>query len=392
MTRLWRPLRGWIAAGVVVLLVVGLVGVLRGGDGPMRSVTARFANAPGLYEGNQVQMLGMPVGKVTGVHPDAGGVDVTFEVPQSLDMPDRVQAMILAPNLISDRTLALNPPYTGGAKLADPARIPMERTAAPLSADQVIKSVDKLALALGPQGANQDGALNNLLGSLATSFGPDGKPLNQTITNFGQALGALGAQDTDLTTLFNSLGALTTEASQNLDSYQSFSSNLASVSASLASEKADIATALSTLTQALAQLSTFVTDNAATLGSSVSSLNTFAAALSRQQQSLAETFRTAPLALENLHAAVDPAAPGGPALKTRFDPSRGSAALGTQVCGNSVLRLLSIALANRDGGTYDGKYGEDFACGLNGLVSQLPVPPGAPAPDVSLKALLAAGR
>lgn len=392
MSRSLRPLLGWAAVLVVLALAVTLVQVLRDDSGPMRSITARFANAPGLYEGNQVQVLGMKVGRVVSVTPNPEGVDVRFEVPEDLDLPDQVKALILAPTLISDRSLALDPPYTGGSTLADGATIPVERTATPLSADQVIQSVDKLAVALGPGGANANGDLNKLLGSLSNAFGPDGKPLNDTITNFGQALGALGAQDADLTTLFNSLGTLTTTASQNLDSYRSFTSNLAAVSATLASEKGDIATALSTLSTALADLSTFVTDNAATLGSSVANLNTAAATLTRQQASLAETLRTGPVTLENLHAAVDPDAPGGAALKVRFDPSAGSAQLGADVCGNSVLRLLTIALKDRDGGTYDGKDGEDFSCGLNGLVAQLPVPPGAPTVDTSVTALMGGGR
>jgi virulence factor Mce-like protein len=382
-----RPLRGWVALAVVVALVVALVSFLRGDEGPMRTVTARFAGTPGLYEGNQVQVLGMPVGRVLSIEPDPQGVEVRFEVPEDLALPEQVQAMILAPNLISDRSLALHPAYTGGARLADGAVIPRERTAVPLSADQVIESVDKLALALGPDGANREGDLNNLLGSLATSFGPDGTPLNDTITGFGQALGALGAQEGDLTVLFNSLGQLTTEAARNQESYRSFSTNLASVSAILAAEKSDIATALSTLQRALADLTTFVTDNAATLGSSVESLSTFTAALQRQQASLGESLRTGGVALENLQAAVDPDAPGGPALKVRFDPSATSEALGTQVCGNAVLRLLTVALKDRDGGSYDGKEGQDFACGVNGLVAQLPVPPGAPAPDLTLERL-----
>ncbi len=387
MSASWRQLRGWVALLVAVALVVGLVSVLRGGSGPQRSITAHFASAPGLYAGNRVDVLGMPVGRVTAVtaHPDR--VDVRLEVPADLDLPADVKVLIMAPDLISDRTIALSPAYSGGAKLAGDAQIPVERTAAPVSADQIITSISRLAEALGPDGANKDGDLNALLHSLATSFGPDGKPLHDTITNVGQALGALGAQGTDLTVLLNSLGQLTTAARTNLASYESFTQGLASVSATLAAEKGDIATALATLQQALGQLSTFVTDNAATLGGSVAALNTFAGALSRQQASLAETYRTLPVALQNLDATVDRTAPGGPALKVRYDPSATSAAFGAQVCGNSVLRLLTLALAGKDGGTYDGKDGEDFLCGLNGVVSQLPVPPGAASP--ALPSLLA---
>lgn len=377
--RALRPLRGWAALLVVVLLVVGVTSLLRGGGGaPTRSVTAHFVTAPGLYVGNQVKVLGMPIGKVTKVDPQPGGVDVRFDVPGDVSLPAKVEVLLTAPNLISDRYLELYPAYSGGATLPAGAQIPVERTGSPVSADQIIKSITQLSTALGPNGANANGDLSNLLHQLATSFGPDGKPLNDTLTNFGQALGALGSQGPDLTLLLNSLGTLTTAASQNVVSYQSLANNLSSVSASLAGERGDIGTALATLQDALGQLSTFVTDNAATLAGSVQGLNTFAAALTRQQASLAETFRTGPLALGNLTNAVDRSG-GQAALKLRYDPTRSGAAFGTKVCGNSVLRLLTLGLSGKDNSTIDTKTQNDFLCGLNGLVSQLPVPAGAPA-------------
>jgi len=379
-----RSLRGWAVLAVVVLLA--LFAVTRGGGVEQRSITAHFASAPGLYVGNQVAMLGMPIGKVKEVTPRPSGVDIRFEVPGNIALPDQVQVMLMAPNLISDRFLELTPAYTSGAKLSAGAEIPIERTRSPLSADQIIKSVDKLAQALGPNGANAAGDLNDLLHSLATSFGPDGKPLNDTITNFGQALGALSAQGPDLTTLLDSLSTLTHAASTNLDQYRSFAGNLATVSATLASEKTDIAQALASLNSALAALSTFVTDNAATLGGSVAGLNTFAQALSRQQAALGDTFRTLPVALQNLHNAVDPNAPGGPALTVRYDATSGDAAFGKEICGNPVLRLLSITLATAQ--NPDDKPGQDLVCGLNGVVSQLPATPGANGPDMSLQALI----
>lgn len=385
-----RPLRGWAVLLVVVLLVVAVVQLVRGDGVPQRSITAHFATTPGLYTGNQVDVLGMPIGKVTSIEPRPGEVQVRFDVPADLPLPADVQVMLMAPNLISDRYLELYPPYKSGAKLAGDAQVPVERTAVPLAADEIIKSVTQLSQALGPDGANKNGDLNALIKSLATSFGPDGKPLNDTITNFGQALGALGAQGPDLTRLLNSLGTLTTTASQNVDSYTSFANNLAAVSTTLAAEKGDIATALSTLQQALTQLATFVSDNAATLSGSVDSLNTFAASLTRQQAALQQTFQTLPLALSNIDNAVDKNAPGGPTLKVRYDAARSAQQFGTSVCGNSVLRLLTLALADKNGGTYDGKSGQDLVCGFNGAVSQLPAPAGAPDPD--LGRLLAGGR
>ena len=96
------------------------------------------------------------------------------------------------------------------------------------------------------------------------------------------------------------------------------------------------------------------------------------------------TFSSSPdRARRHVDAAVDKNAPGGPSLTVRYDPAATSPALAGKACGNPVLRLLTLALADKDGGTYDGKYGDDLVCGLNGTVSQLPVPVGAAAPDLT---------
>jgi ABC-type transporter Mla subunit MlaD len=54
-------------AVVVAAALFGIVAVLRA-PSPM-TITARFATAPGLYPGNSVDVLGMPVGSVTRVTP-----------------------------------------------------------------------------------------------------------------------------------------------------------------------------------------------------------------------------------------------------------------------------------------------------------------------------------
>ena len=53
------------------------------------------------------------------------------------------------------------------------------------------KSLDELAVALGPQGANSEGALSELISTTAENFEGQGEQFNQTIKDLGRLTGTL---------------------------------------------------------------------------------------------------------------------------------------------------------------------------------------------------------
>ena len=91
----------------------------------------------------------------------------------------------------------------------------------------------------------------HLVASSAHAFGPNGAALHSTLTSLGKALGALSSKSPQLTALFDNLGNLSYVASQYTGTYQAFANDLAVVSTELASDNADIGSALSNLQQAL---------------------------------------------------------------------------------------------------------------------------------------------
>ena len=385
-----RRLRVWArpaAVGVVIAAVIAAGIFYLSSNGPSQmTITALFSTAPGLYAGNQVKILGMPVGTVTKVTPGPSYVTVQMEVPTSIPIPADAQALIMAPQVVNDRYVQLNPAYSGGPRMKDDAVIGMSRTAVPISVDGIIDSLDQLAKALGPKGANANGALSALVASAAHSFGPDGAALHSTLTSLGNALGALSSKSPQLTALFDNLGSLSYVASHYTGTYQAFANDLAVVSTELASDDGDIGAALSNLQQALGSLAGFIRTNGSALGSSVKGLEAFAGAVASKQQQLAQAFGDLPTALDNLTQAFDPTAPGGPALRSRLDPETGSAAFSKSVCGNALLRLLLLSVDQAQ----DKDLTLDLGCGVNGLLAALPAPPGASTgPNLSLSALLA---
>lgn len=374
-----------VATLVVALLIGGIVAVARSSPAET-TITALFATAPGLYPGNQVKILGLPVGEVTKITPGPTYVTVQMEVPASTPVPADAQALIMAPQVVNDRYVQLNPAYSGGPKMKSGAVIPVSKTAVPISVDGIIDSLDALAKALGPNGANAHGALSGLIASAAHSFGPNGAALHSTLTSLGNALEALSSKSPQLTALFDNLGNLSKVASQYTGTYQAFANDLAVVSTELASDNADIGSALSNLQQVLGSLAEFIRTNGAALGSSVKNLDAFVGAVAAKQKELAQVFTGLPVALDNITQAVDPNAPGGTALRSRLDPLSGSASFAKSVCGSALLRLLLLSV---DSGQDKGNT-VDLGCGVNGLLAALPIPPGASSgPNLSLSALLA---
>jgi phospholipid/cholesterol/gamma-HCH transport system substrate-binding protein len=266
------------------------------------------------------------------------------------------------------------------------ALIPTVRTGLPVSVDQVFDTLDELAKALGPHGANAHGALSTLIARLAKALGGNGTNLHTAIVESSQALSGISSNPQALTTLLDNLGHLSQAAANNTQSYDQFALDLASVSSSLASDNGDIAKALAELQSLFSNLSSFIRQNQSSLKGSLANLSTFAQRIAKEQKALAATFDVGPLALQNINKAVDPDAPGGTALRGRFDGTSASRTLIEQTCGNILLRGLTVATNQAQRTEFD------VDCLFAGSLDALPDAPGSSTgPDVGLRALLGSG-
>ena len=290
----------FIAIACVLALVVtaALWWVFAGMNG--RKVTAHFAAAVGVYPGGDVRVLGVKVGTIDEVTPEGGTVKVVFTVDRDVRVPENAQAVVVSPSVVSDRYVQLAPAYTGGPTLGDNAVIPRERTATPVELDELYSSLDKLTTALGPNGANADGALADLLNSAARNLEGNGQALNDTLKNLGQATRTLSGSKEDLFATVDNLQKFTAMLAANDSQVRDFNSQLADVSKMLADERGDLGAALSELATALGLVQGFVKDNREVLKSNVDKLASITQVLVNQRAALAETLDVAPLALGNL--------------------------------------------------------------------------------------------
>ena len=378
----------WMAGSVVVMILAGLIGVVTSGSGSMRTVTAQFAEAPGLYAGNHVDVLGIPVGSVTSIKPGPDYVLVKMSVRSDVNIPAGAGALIMAPTVVADRFVQLLPAYQGGPVLASGAVIPMSRTAIPQSVDAVVQALTRLAQQLGPNGANSKGALSQLLHQMAVQFGNDGPDFHAAIINFSEALHGFAQNSPAFADVFNNLGNLSQALADNSSTYRSFTSDLAAVSGVLANDRTDVSAVLAALQQLFANLNSFLQANGSKLGSSIANLRTFAGELVSQQAALAKVFDLSPLSLQNLDNAIDKNAPGGPALRGRYDAVAATQNLFNQVCGNSALRFLVILATGTQTNPLTVATPVDTLCAIGNALNALTPPPGAsPGPNLTLQAL-----
>jgi virulence factor Mce-like protein len=292
-----------IAAAAILLIAIGWT-VLR----PVGSyrVTAYFTQTVGLYEGSDVRILGIPVGRITDVEPMGDRVRVKMEIDDNYAIPADADAVVLAPSLVSDRYVQFAPVYDRGAKMKDGATLSLKRTAVPVELDQVYGALDDLSSALGPTGANKDGALSDLIDTGAANLDGNGEALNQTLTGFSQAVQTLSENRNDLFDSLDNLQKFTSALATVDTQVRQFNDNLAAVAEQLAGERQDLQQAISLLNQALGDVATFVQDNTALLTSNVDKLADVTLTLVQQRQALAQVLDVAPAALGNLAHAYNP--------------------------------------------------------------------------------------
>lgn len=294
-------------AGIVALaLVAALVVVLWPGGGT-RTARAEFVRAVGLYQGSDVRILGVKVGEVTDVRPVGDRVLVDFSYDEKYDVPADAKAVVVAPSVVSDRYVQLTPVYEGGPTLADDARIGLERTAVPVELDRIFSSLDDLNVALGPKGANTDGALSRLLAVGSDNLDGQGRNINRTVRDFSTALSTLSAGREDLFAAVRNLQVFTTALADSDQQVQAFNSDLASVADQLAAEREELALALKHLAVALSEVAAFVKENRKNLTTDIAGLADITGTLAKQKDAMAEVLDAGPVALSNLQNAFNPA-------------------------------------------------------------------------------------
>ncbi len=372
---------------IIVALVVAGAFVMFSGNGGEKSLTAYFPRTVSLYAGSDVRVLGVAVGKIEEVTPEGTRVKVVMSYDGDVKIPADAHAVIISPSIVGDRYIQLTPVYDGGEVLADNVSLDESLTAVPLELDQIYASLDRLNVALGPDGANANGALTDLLETTAANFGGQGAKFRQTLADFATLSETFDNNKEELFGSLTELEGFVSTLADNDDTVRQFNRSLADVSIMLSGESDELSAALSNLSTALTQVGTFVQENKASLGRNITGLNRFAKVLVKRRAELDQILRIAPVALSNLSLTYNPdtgtldtnANLGNLFHEIETDPARYLCALvsandpeGT-IC-DSIQAMDPSSGAHRAafGDTTDGDkrpaYPSKFDLSLNGLV------------------------
>ncbi|WP_377325623.1 MCE family protein [Pimelobacter simplex] len=289
-------------------------------DSGSTTVRAYFASAEGLNVGDDVKVLGVKVGTIDKIENEPKGVLVTLQVDAGQPIPADAHAAIVSPSLVSGRFVQLDPVYDGGERMADGATIALERTAVPVTFDDVKQQLTDLATTLGPDAGKKAGPLAVAITALERSL-RDGNStqLRTSIDELRGAATALSDGRSDLFSTIKNLDAFTRNLALNDAAVRGFTTELDDVSAVLAANRTNLTGALDDLAKVLAATDAYFTKHRKRLRSTTKDVNLLAAALADRSNELAGVLHVAPHALIDLSNTIQDQAITGRATLSALD-------------------------------------------------------------------------
>jgi phospholipid/cholesterol/gamma-HCH transport system substrate-binding protein len=302
-----RRIKAAVAGVLTVLLVGAVVLVLTGSHIGKTKIVAYFDNTNGLFRGDDVMMLGVPVGKIDRIEPEPSRAKVTFWVDDRYKIPADVKAVILLPQLITARAIELTPVYTGGPVLKSGEVIPQDRTAVPVEWDDLRVQLQKLADALQPTEPGGVSPLGQLINTAADNLRGNGASIRDAIIKLSQTLSALGDHSNDIFTTMKNLSTLVSALRDSADVMRALNTNLASVTAMLANDPDEVGQVVADLNTASAKVKDFVAENRDALGTTSDKLAGISQAVHDSLDDIKQTLHVAPTAFQNFLNIYQPA-------------------------------------------------------------------------------------
>lgn len=292
---------------VTLIVAITVVATPWWGRAGKDTFSAYFANTNGLYTGDEVRILGVAVGTVDKIDPQAASTKVTFSVDPQFSVPADVRVAILSPSLVSARAIQLVPAYSGGPKLTVGATIPQDRTAVPVEWDDFRRQLEKLTDSLQPTTPGGPSAVGEFINTAAANLRGRGDTTHDTVVKLSQAVSALGDHSTDIFSTVRNLQLLVSALSSSSDLLASFNTNLAQVTTVLSNTPNEVANATKGLDGAVTDLRSFVAENRDGLGTTFDHLNSITSALNDRRNDVKQVLHVGPTVFQNFMNIYQPA-------------------------------------------------------------------------------------
>ncbi|BBZ11172.1 virulence factor Mce family protein [Mycobacterium branderi] len=293
---------------IVLALVAGYVGIQLFKKLTNNTVVAYFPEANALYRGDEVRIMGVPVGSIDKIEPAGDKMKVTFHYANKYKVPANASAEILNPTLVASRYIQLDPPYKGGPVLGDNAVIPIERTQVPTEWDQLRNTVTNIISKLGPTKEQPKGPFGDIIESFANGLAGKGKKINTTLDALSRSLNALNEGRGDFFAVVRSLALFVNALHEDDQKFVALNKNLAQFTDSLAGSDRDLANAIQQFDSLLTTLRPFLAKNREVLAHDVNNLASATNTLLQPDplNGLETVLHVAPTALANLNQIYHP--------------------------------------------------------------------------------------
>ena len=309
MNKSRRTLQRVTAISLAVTLAAAsfLVGKKLWKEVEKNTYSAYFAEANGLFVGDEIRILGVAVGVVDKIEPQPTSSKVTFSVDKQYAIPADARAAILSPSLVTPRAIQLVPVYSGGPKLSPGASIPLNRTAVPVEWDDFRKQLEKLTEALQPTTPGGVNSVGEFIDSAADNVRGRGDTARDTVIKLSEAISALGDHADDIFSTVRNLQLLVSALYSSTDLLASFNQDLASVTTLLTNTPNEVANAVQAVDGALADLRDFLAENREAVGVTFDRLTSITTALNDSRGDIKQILHVAPSVFQNFLNIYQPA-------------------------------------------------------------------------------------
>jgi phospholipid/cholesterol/gamma-HCH transport system substrate-binding protein len=297
-----------VGVTLAVVLVAGLVVVIRGFDRSGKTlVTAYFDNSNTLFAGDDVRILGVPVGKVESIEPEPRRAKVTFWIDDEYPVPADAKVVILSPQLVTGRALQVTPTYTSGPVMKSGAVIQQDHTAVPVEWDDIRVQLQRITKLLQPTQPGGISTLGGAINTAADNLRGQGGNIRDAIIKLSQAISVLGDHSSDIFSTFKNLSTLVTALHDSADVLEQLNGNLASVTSLLANGPDKVGKAAEDLNDVVGDVKDFVADNQNAIGTTSDKLASISTALVGSLDDIKQTLHIAPDTLQNFYNIYEPA-------------------------------------------------------------------------------------
>ena len=294
-----------VVIGLVSLMTIAATagcGLFGGGT---RHISAEFKDALGLYVGNDVSVLGVKVGTVTGIRPEGTSVLVDLTVQDGIKIPADAAAVTVSPALVTNRRVELTPVYRGGPTMPDGALIPISRTRTPVEVDEVFNAADRLSSQLGKVEGGK-AALTDALDAAAGTFAGNGDKLHKALQGLAAATGVGVDQRNQLIEVLKDVDDLSQKAVQQDGTIRSLTTNLNGATQLFDSQGPKLTDTVNNLDYLIGETNRLIEQNRDRLNDTIDNGRVITHTLAGRRRELSEAADVLPTLFQNLANVVDP--------------------------------------------------------------------------------------